>query len=109
MKKILTGIAAIAFLSSCQQVAGWFGKNETTDSTRQTLTSENANKAKVFRDESITRENAYSDLFLDSVALENYIRKENLQGDNADRMRDFYLLRNKQFAWFTSDGVTEQA
>lgn len=108
MKKMIVGMAALAFLSSCQQVAGWFGKNSETDST-QTMTSESVNKAKPMRDESITAENSYSDLFLDSAALENYIRKENIPGDKADKMRDFYLVRNNQFAWFTSDGVTEQA
>lgn len=105
---MMIGIAAVALLSSCQQVAGWFGKSDNKDST-QTMTSEGAHAAKVMRDESITQENAYSDLFLDSAALENYIKKENMSGDMADRMRDFYLVRNNQFAWFTSDGVTEQA
>jgi len=105
MKKIIIGIAAVGFLSSCQQVAGWFGKNDSTDST---LTSENAHAAFV-RDESITRENSYSDLFLDSAALENYVKKENIPGDVANKMRNFYLVRNNQFAWFTSKGMTEQA
>ena len=98
-------MVAVGFLSSCQQVAGWFGKNDTADST---LTSENAHAAFV-RDESITRENSYSDLFLDSAALENYLQKENITGDMATKMRNFYLVRNNQFAWFTSKGMTEQA
>ena len=103
----MIGIAAAALLSSCQQVAGWFGRNENADST--SLTSENAHAAKAVRDESITKENAYSDLFLDSAALENYIQKEKISGETAARMRDFYLVRNNQFAWFTSQGLTEQA
>jgi murein L,D-transpeptidase YcbB/YkuD len=107
MRKIVIGIAAVAMLSSCQQVAGWFGRNNSADST--TLTSENAHAAKLMRDESITKENAYSDLFLDSATLENYIQKQNITGDKADRMRNFYLVRNNQFAWFTSGGLTEQA
>ena len=109
MKKMIIGIAAAALLSSCQQVAGWFGTNDSKDSTGQQLNSESAHRAMVMRDESITRENAYSDLFLDSAALENYIKKENITGDMADKMRDFYLVRNHQFAWFTSEGLTEQA
>ena len=109
MRKIILGMAAVGFLSSCQQVAGWFGAGDNTDSTQQTMTSESVNKAKMLRDESITRENAYSDLFLDSAALENYIRKEKMPADRADRMREFYIVRNNQFAWFTSDGPTEQA
>ncbi len=105
---MIIGMATVAVLSSCQQVAGWFGTNSSKDSTQTTMTSESSNKAKVMRDESITKDNAYSDLFLDSVALENYIKKENLQADRADKMRDFYLVRNNQFAWFSSDGITEQ-
>lgn len=109
MKKMLIGIAAISLLASCTQVGGWFGSNEDADSTQHNLKSEALYKAKLTRDESITKENAYSDLFLDSAALENYIKKENLPNDRADRMREFYLVRNNQFAWFTSDGLTEQA
>jgi len=109
MKKILIGIAAVSLLGSCTQVEGWFGSGDNTDSTQHNLKSEGLYKAKLVRDESITKENAYSDLFLDSAALENYIKKENLPGDRADRMREFYLVRNNQFAWFTSEGLTEQA
>lgn len=105
---MIIGMAAVAALSSCQQVAGWFGTNNSKDSTQTTMTSESSNKAKVMRDESITKDNAYSDLFLDSAALENYIKKENLPAGRADRMRDFYLVRNNQYAWFSSDGITEQ-
>jgi murein L,D-transpeptidase YcbB/YkuD len=106
MKKIMTGIVAVILLSSCTHVGGWFGSDK--DST-ENMNSESANKAKIFRDESITKENAYSDLFLDSASLENYIRQKNLTGENANRMREFYLVRNNQFAWFTSEGLTEQA
>lgn len=109
MKKILIGIAAACVFSSCSEVDGWFGSNENTDSTKNNLTSEGSYRAKLVRDESITKENAYSDLFLDSAALESYIKKEAVPNDRADRMREFYLVRNNQFAWFTSAGVTEQA
>ncbi|RYF82881.1 MAG: hypothetical protein EON98_10900, partial [Chitinophagaceae bacterium] len=73
------------------------------------LNSEGAYKAKLVRDESITKENSYSDLFLDSASLENYIRQQNIESNKAQRMREFYLVRNNQFAWFTSEGLTEQA
>jgi len=106
MKKMMIGIVAVTLLSSCTRVGGWFGTD--SDST-QTLNSEAAHRAKIFRDESITKENAYSDLFLDSSALDNYIKQKNIPGENAQRMREFYLVRNNQFAWFTSDGPTEQA
>jgi murein L,D-transpeptidase YcbB/YkuD len=108
MKKIWAGIAAMGILSSCQQVQGWLGLNKSKDSTH-TATSTAEHSAKFYRDESITPQNAYSDLFLDSTALETYISKEGVAADKAGRMRDFYLVRNNQFAWFSSDGVTEQA
>ncbi|HZH36831.1 MAG TPA: L,D-transpeptidase family protein, partial [Flavisolibacter sp.] len=108
MKKILTGIVAVGLLASCQQVQGWFGSDSKTDSTAS-MSSESVNKAKLLRDESITQENAYSDLFLDTAALENYIRTTKMDAGKADRMREFYIVRNNQFAWFTSEGVTEQA
>jgi L,D-transpeptidase YcbB len=108
MKKMMIGIVAVGLLTSCQQVQGWFGSSGDSDST-QTMTSESVNKAKLLRDESITRENAYSDLFVDSAVLEAYIQKEKIPADKADRMREFYIVRNNQFAWFTSGGMTEQA
>ena len=60
------------------------------------------------RDVSITSENSYSDLFLDSVALENFISKQNLNDSIARGLRNFYNVRNYQFAWFNSEGLTEQ-
>ena len=104
MKKIFLGIAAAAVFSSCTQVAGWFGKN--SDSTKLNSDSSYAGYA---RDESITEANAYSDLFLDSNSVESYIQKQKLDDSSAVVMRNFYRVRNYQYAWFTSTGPTEQA
>jgi len=60
------------------------------------------------RNTSITTANAYNDLFLDSAALEGFIAKQNLQDSIATRMRAFYFDRNFEFAWFATDGITEQ-
>jgi murein L,D-transpeptidase YcbB/YkuD len=62
------------------------------------------------RDYSITKEEAYNDLFLDSLAMERYISKRQL-GDKkiARRIRSFYNARNYQYAWFSSNGLTEQS
>lgn len=62
------------------------------------------------RDYSITREDAYNDIFLDSMAMERYIENRQL-GDKkiANRIRSFYNARNYQYAWFSSGGLTEQA
>ncbi|RYZ19031.1 MAG: hypothetical protein EOO16_20990 [Chitinophagaceae bacterium] len=107
MKKTAAFVLGALFLASCQQVGGWFGEKEKKDSTA-TVTAP-AGAAALLRDESITPENAYSDLFLDSAAVEAYIGREKIDGDKAGRMRAFYRVRNNQFAWFSSDGPTEQA
>ncbi|MCW3075302.1 MAG: L,D-transpeptidase family protein [Flaviaesturariibacter sp.] len=76
-------------------------------------TSENAGEAKeekkiTKRDRSITKANAYNDLFLDSIALENFISQHKVADSISRRMRSFYNARNYQFAWFSSNGLAEQ-
>src|SRR5215203_406350 len=105
MKKIIFGIAILGVLSSCTQVAGWFGTNSDSAGAKHVDSSSYAAYA---RDESITQANAYSDLFLDSNAVEAYIQKEKLPDSSATAMRNFYKVRNFQYAWFSSDGPTEQ-
>jgi len=63
----------------------------------------------MIRDESINEGNAYSDLFLDSASLEKYIAVEKPADSIAAMMRNFYSRRNYQFAWFATNGLTEQA
>jgi L,D-transpeptidase YcbB len=60
------------------------------------------------RNLSINAENAYSDLFLDSNKVEKFIADQKLNDTLSDQFRKFYNQRNFQFAWFASDGVTEQ-
>ncbi len=61
------------------------------------------------RDFSVTKENAYNDIFLDSMAMENYISRRQLTDKKISRrIRSFYNARNYQYAWFTSTGLTEQ-
>ncbi|MGN6163154.1 MAG: peptidoglycan-binding protein, partial [Flavisolibacter sp.] len=105
MKQMMLAIAAACLLSSCTQVAGWFGSND--DSTK--TISDSSAYAALARDESITEANAYSDLFLDSAAIKNFVRKEKLSDSAAKALRNFYLVRNYEYAWFTSSGLTEQA
>ena len=101
MKKIinLAAVLALAF-SACQN----FVKNEDADN----LDSLSAYKAYAMRDQSITAENAYSNLFLDSTAIEHFISKQKLDDSTARSLRNFYAVRNLQYAWFSSDGLTEQ-
>jgi len=61
------------------------------------------------RDGSINISNSYSDLFFDSTAMEQFIQKKKIADSIADRIRSFYNTRNYQYAWFSSDGLTEQA
>ena len=61
------------------------------------------------RDGSITKANAYSNLFFDSTTLADYIANNKVSDSIANRMVSFYNARNYQFAWFTSDGFTEEA
>ncbi|RZJ99347.1 MAG: hypothetical protein EOO43_26725 [Flavobacterium sp.] len=106
MKKIIGGALIICFLiTSCDNMGGFFkseSANNTTDSVNATMS------AVVVRDLSITPANAYSDLFLDSTAVEQYIQQENLNDTLARDLRNFYNSRNFQFAWFATQGVTEQ-
>src|SRR5690242_3297895 len=60
-------------------------------------------------DTTINQTNAYSNLETDSSTIENYIRKNKVKASIADKMRNFYKDRNYHFAWFSSDGLTEQA
>src|SRR4029079_7731636 len=61
------------------------------------------------RDGSVNASNSYSDLFFDSTAMEQFIQKKKIADSIADRIRSFYNTRNYQYAWFSSDGLTEQA
>lgn len=60
------------------------------------------------RDYSINTSNSYSDLFFDSTVMESYITQNKLADTIARRIRSFYNTRNYQYAWFSSNGLTEQ-
>src|SRR6476620_7052256 len=61
------------------------------------------------RNTAVTATNSYSDLFLDSNAINEFISTNNLPADDQKWLRSFYNYRNMQFAWFSSQGFTEQA
>lgn len=60
------------------------------------------------RDTTITAKNAYSDLFLDSTQITKFISDKKL-GIAGQRLKNFYKVRNYQFAWFTKEGLAEHA
>ena len=61
------------------------------------------------RDYSITKNNAYNDLFLDSVDVVKYIADNKIPDSISPRIISFYNTRNYEYAWFSSDGLSEQA
>ncbi|HJU45222.1 MAG TPA: L,D-transpeptidase family protein [Chitinophagaceae bacterium] len=61
------------------------------------------------RDTSITIVNSYTNLFLDSTAMESFISREAVADSFARRVRSFYNSRNYQYAWFDSMGIAEHA
>ncbi len=61
------------------------------------------------RDTSIKKNNSFTGLFFDSLALENFIESQQIQDSVANEFRNFYNGRNYQYAWFFPDGLAEQA
>ena len=88
-------------------ICGLFASCQNENNTESQ--KEEAKKKVSKRDYSITKANSYSDLFLDSVTMEKFITEEKVSDSVARRMRSFYNTRNYQFAWFSDDGLTEQA
>ena len=64
---------------------------------------------KVERDTTITKVNAYSDLFLDSIQVELFIQAHEDKSKWRKDFFNFYLPRNYSYAWFSNDGMEEQA
>lgn len=102
MKRLLFLASACLLLAACKG-------NEEQDKENQQDQEEKEKKNVSKRDYSITRTVAYSDLFLDSASVESYIRENNVSDTLARRVRSFYNTRNYQFAWFSGEGLTEQA
>ncbi|TDH29205.1 hypothetical protein EXU57_03815 [Segetibacter sp. 3557_3] len=102
MKKLLLPLVFSVIVFSCKNA----GKNnEESESDSPASTEKKISK----RDLSITPENAYNDLFLDSMAVVRFIERQQLNDTISRRVRSFYNARNYQFAWFSSEGLTEQA
>jgi len=90
-------------------VAACHNKDNNDSKSSAEEKSEKATEKKISkRDYSINGSSSYSDLFLDSMAVENYITSNTVNDTISRRIRSFYNTRNYQFAWFSSDGPTEQ-
>lgn len=59
--------------------------------------------------EEIAGTDVFSDLFLDSVVIEQFISTHAIDNKKAAYLRDFYKSRQYQFAWFSKKGLEEHA
>lgn len=100
MNNIFFLIIGCALIVSCNDDAAMHTRAIHTDSTTKNVSS---------RDRSITPSNSYSDLFFDSTMLEKYFEEKKVPDSIASRIRSFYNTRDYEYAWFSSDGLTEQA
>lgn len=103
MKTRLLPLIALLAMAACNNNVSEQADNKSGD------TAAAAAMALLPRDNSITKDNSYSDLFLDSAALEQFIARQHPGNGTAMSLRSFYNSRNFQFAWFAGDGLTEQA
>jgi murein L,D-transpeptidase YcbB/YkuD len=83
--------------------------NNDDSNNNDTLSTTVSEKKVSRRDYSISKQNSFNDLFLDSLEVEGFLSKNNIADSLAQRIRSFYNTRNYQFAWFSSTGLTEQA
>jgi L,D-transpeptidase YcbB len=102
MKQVFVYAALIicGFFVACNAQNNPAGSNDNDDKEQKKISK---------RDLSITPANAYNDLFLDSMAVEKFISQKSIPDSLSRRIRSFYNTRNYQFAWFSSNGLTEQA
>ncbi len=96
IKKIITGILPLVIIISCNS-----NKEDAVKQEKERKVSK--------RDLSINASNAYNDLFFDSAVLVKFLSDNKINDTLARRMTSFYNSRNYQFAWFSSNGLTEQA
>ena len=104
MKKIVFALFVVSIVAC--------NNNQTNQSEKHS--SEKTSKPEVEkkitkRDFSITAANAFNNLFFDSMALVTFIDENKIDASTARRMRSFYNARNYQYAWFSSNGLAEQA
>jgi len=99
-------ITAFIFFCACNSNEN---QETTTSATDNESVITRTDTVYLTRNVEITPTNSYSDLFLDSAMVESFIQSKKLSADEAKSFRSFYNYRNMQFAWFTSQGFTEQA
>jgi murein L,D-transpeptidase YcbB/YkuD len=110
MKKLVYLLLLIILVGSAcknknRKIRLWHKHAEPTKTTTESESDDDA----TLRDYSITAENAYNDIFMDSLSFEKFITDHATSDSVTENMRDFYNVRNFEFAWFDSNGLTEQA
>ncbi len=105
MKKLFLALVVTIALAACSN----FDKSPTNDSADNSAQPIEAKpEVPQVRDVTITPANSYNDMFIDSTAVETFIKNKNVSAADAQSVRNFYNPRNYGFAWFFSDGLTEQ-
>src|SRR5436190_4784271 len=68
------------------------------------------NNIKVYsQTDSIAPNDSYTELFLDSVSLEQFIKSNKIPDSLSNRMRAFYTGRNYEYGWFFKEGLADYA
>lgn len=62
----------------------------------------------VQQDTTITAQTAITRLVFDSAYVDRFVQEHQFMQDTAQRILNFYISRNFQYAWFNEDGVAEQ-
>ncbi|WP_462249095.1 L,D-transpeptidase family protein [Ferruginibacter sp.] len=101
IKNLLIPVLFFVLFISCNS-------NSATNSAQEEE-SQDAEKKITKRDLSITPANAYNNLFFDSAVLVKFFTDNKVENKIIRRMTSFYNARNYQLAWFTNNGLTEQA
>ena len=104
MKKSLIIITSILVCYACNTGTNKDGSKKESNKEKTEL-----EKKMTVRATYINASNAYNNLFFDSMALEKYLEEEKPGDSLIRRMRSFYNARNYSYAWFSPDGLTEQA
>lgn len=102
MKKFFY-LGLTAFFFSCNSL-----QTKQTSGTTSNNEDDNEPVELVTRDTSINASNAYNNFFLDTAAVTDFINKQQVEEGEATRIRNFYNLRNNEFAWFNNAGITTE-
>src|SRR6187431_828791 len=72
-------------------------------------TTKQKQQKETVRDTSITPQNAFINLFLDSANVAAFLDSVKISPEDSLAISNFYVDRNYQFAWFDTAGLTEHA